>query len=132
MAAAPGPRWTQASLSARLVEAGYTRDAKSGAWEAEVVLHGLLKRRSGTGLTKRRTTSASQAPDLAVAGIARLDQGAAQGSLGPARPRRRGHRRASQAPCQQPRAQEPAPEQGHFQDAKKSALQHQAQTGGKG
>jgi micrococcal nuclease len=34
-------RWTQGTLDARLVEAGYTRDAKTGAWEAEVVLRFL-------------------------------------------------------------------------------------------
>jgi endonuclease YncB( thermonuclease family) len=37
-AEAPGQRWTQGTLSVRLLEAGYSREAKSGAWEAEVVL----------------------------------------------------------------------------------------------
>lgn len=37
-AEAPAPAWVAGSLSARLIEAGYTQDHKTGAWEAEVVL----------------------------------------------------------------------------------------------
>jgi micrococcal nuclease len=36
--AAEAPRWTRGSLSARVIEAGYQRDAKTGAWEASATL----------------------------------------------------------------------------------------------
>jgi endonuclease YncB( thermonuclease family) len=36
--AAGEQRWTQGSLSVRLLEAGYLHDSKSGAWEGELVL----------------------------------------------------------------------------------------------
>ena len=38
VAAPQAPVWVAGSLSARLIEAGYTQDHKTGAWEAEVVL----------------------------------------------------------------------------------------------